>query len=527
MGDRRLLYLGPRQMDAWHWRRGTLTGEAAFLPTETGWRQFAHYLARNAGSRFTLLVNVADEGFQVETIPYLRGADRRRVIDRRLAQAFFDSPLTAAISLGHEKNRRKDERLLLTALGRPDSLLPWLDGLRAADAALSGIFSLPLLAPALFRKLRLPPEPRLLLSVQDQSLRQSFLDKGGLRFSRLTQLHESDGLDDIAPVFAAEAGKLQQYLSSQRLIERGQPLAAHVLAHPGAFETLRAACVDTPTLRFTLLDLTVCARRIGLETAPLDMRAERLFLHLLAVDPPGIQFAGEALRHRFHLVRIRSLFRGAGALTLAACLSLSGKYLFDAHRIAQDADALYKEAALARHRYEEIVGTFPKLPFDYDTLGKALDRYLAEERRGVLPGPFYREISHALQAVPAIEIDRLDWKAGGAESGAANAGDRPPPENAESITVRGRLQLDAEATPRQGLAAFGRFVDALRDGTKRQVEILQSPFDIASGKSSRADITSGTSSRADDAPEKERFQKEISHEFVLLVMRRRGEERGT
>jgi hypothetical protein len=506
MEPRYLLFLGPRQMVAWRWLGGTLTREAAFSPTEIGRRRFASYLAQNAGGHFSLLADVADEGFQVETIPYLRGADRQRVIARRLAQAFFDSPLTAAISLGHEKNRRKDERLLLAALGKPDVFRPWLDGLRAADTALSGIFSLPFLVPALLKKLRLPPEPCLLLSVQDRSLRQSFLDKGELRFSRLTLLHGIDDLGGVAPVFAAEAGKLQQYLSSQRLIERGQPLAVHVLAPPGAFEALRAACADTPALRFRLLDITECARRIGLETdAPWDMRAERLFLHLLAASPPRIQFAGEELRHAFHLARIRSLLRGAGALTLAVCLSLSGKYLFDARRIAQDADALRQEAALARQQYEDIVGTFPSVPVDHGTLGKALDRYLVEERRGVLPGSFYREISRALQAAPAVEIDRLDWKSGGAESGAAE--ERPLPENAESLTVRGRLRLAAGATPRQGLAAFGRFVDGLRAGASLRVEVFQPPFDIASGASSRADALSG---------------EEKSREFGLRGIRERA-----
>jgi hypothetical protein len=488
-------------MDAWRWLGGTLAHEAAFPPTETGWRQFAHYLAQNAGSRFSLLANVADEEFQIETIPYLRGADRQRVVERRLAQAFFGPSLTTAISLGHEKNRRKDERLLLAALGRLDFFQPWLDGLRATDAALSGIFSLPLLAPSLIRKLRLSPDPCLLLSVQDKSLRQSFLEKGELRFSRLTLLHGTDDVGGVAQDFAAEAGKLQQYLSSQRLIERGQTLVAYVLAHPGMFEALRMACVDTPMLRFELLDITACARRIGLKNPPQDAHAERLFLHLLATDPPRMQFAGEELRHGFHLAQARSLLRGTGALALAACLSLSGSYLFDAQRIARDVDALRNEAALARHRYESLVETFPSVPVDHDTLGKALDRYLAEERRSVLPGPFYREISRALEAEPAIEIDRLDWKGGSAES---EAGEEPPPENAESIIVRGRLRLDAGATARQGLAAFGRFVEALRAGTKRRVEILQKPFDIASGASSRADALSG---------------KEKAHEFGLLVIR--------
>ena len=510
MRPQRLLYLGTHQMAAYHWRRGALACEATFPPTEAGVQQFARYLAEHPKSVFSLLANVAEEGFHIETIPYLRGADRQTVIRRKLAQTFFNTPLSAAASLGHEKNRRKDERLLLAALSSPAFFQPWLDAIRAADAALSGIFSLPLLAPALLRKLRLPPEPCLLLSVQDQSIRQSFFDKGELHFSRLTPLQHSS-IAGIAQAFAAESVKLQQYLSSQRLIGRGQAITAHILAHAGAFKAIGNSCVDTPAVRFNVLDINECARRAGLKTELPDSHAEPLFLHLLVADPPGVQFAGDELRHSFRIVQIRSLLQGAGAMTLAACLLLSGKYLFDAHQIGQDAEALRTESALARQRYADIVKTFPSVPTDNETLKSVIDRYLVQERRSTAPDGLYREISRALQAEPSIEIDRLDWRIGGADPDAAGSGNPaanvpPVPEGSESIVVRGMLRLGPNATTRQLLAAFGRFVEALRADAKLRVDVLQQPLDIASG----------TSLRGGDAVREE----EKPRDFGLLVSRR-------
>jgi hypothetical protein len=309
MRPRRLLYLSAHQLTAWLWRSGVLTCEAAFPAAEAGWRPFADYLGENPKSVFSLLANVAEEAFQVETIPCLSGANRRKVVGRRLSQAFYGAHLAAAFSLGYEKGRRKDERLLLAAFTSPALFRPWLDGIAAANAALSGIYSLPLVAAPLLEKLRLPPEPCLLLSVQDQSIRQSFFDKGELCFSRLTPLPRSS-IGGIAQSLAAESVKLQQYLSSQRLIGRGQAITAHVLAHPGAFDSLRTSCVDTQALRFDLLDITECARRAGLKTEPRDTHAETLFLHLLATRPPGIQFAGEDLRHSFRVAQARSGSRG-------------------------------------------------------------------------------------------------------------------------------------------------------------------------------------------------------------------------
>jgi hypothetical protein len=491
-------------MAAWHWRKGALVREAAFPPTEAGFRQFAHYLAQNPKSTFSLLVNVADESFHIETIPYLRGADRQTVIRRRLAQTFFNTPFSAALSLGHEKSRRRDERLLLANLANPAFFRPWLDGIQAMDATLSGIFSLPLIVPELFRILRFPPEPCLLLSIQDQSIRQSFLDRGELHFSRLTPLQQGN-IAGLAQAFSTESARLQQYLSSQRLIGRGQTLTAHILAHPGAFPSIREHCADTPAIRFNLLDITECAKRAGLASVPQDTRAETLFLHLLAARPPATQFAGEDLRHGFRIQRIRSVLRCAGLAVLAAGLALAGKYEYDARRIAQNAVALQAEAARARRHYDEVVETFPQLPIDNETLKRVIERYLAEERRSATPTAFYRQISRALEAEPAVEIDRLDWEAGGF----AGEGGNPSalPENSESIVMRGRLRLEARASARQVLVAFDRFVDALRAGGLR-VEILGQPLDVASGSSLRSGDT-----------EREAQEREKPRDFGLRLRR--------
>ena len=126
MRSQQLLYLSAYQLVAYRWQAGTLSHTAAFADSEEGYRQFADYLRQHARERFALLVNIAEEGFHVETIPFLRGADREAVIRRKLGQIFFNAPLTASQSLGHEKNKRKDERLLLAALTGSEHLAPWL-----------------------------------------------------------------------------------------------------------------------------------------------------------------------------------------------------------------------------------------------------------------------------------------------------------------------------------------------------------------------------------------------------------------
>ena len=213
MRARRLLFLGLHQLTAYHWQGGTLHDEGHFTIGPEGYAEFAAYLRHHSGCTFMLLANVAEEGYQPETIPYLQGRDRQAVIERKLGQYFFGASLACAKSLGYEKNKRKDERLLLTALTNPAFFAPWLAALAEAQVALAGVYSLAQLAPLLLRRLKIA-EPRcLVLSVQDQSIRQSYLENGELHFSRLTPLQNSSQAG-IAQAVASEAGKLQQYLTS-------------------------------------------------------------------------------------------------------------------------------------------------------------------------------------------------------------------------------------------------------------------------------------------------------------------------
>lgn len=493
MKTTRLLYLSAHQMIAYHWQSGVLTAEGQFAATPDGHLEFGDYIARNRTSIFSILANVSEEGFQIETIPFLQGSDRKAIVSRKIGQLFFNATLTASQSLGYAKNKRKNERVMLAALTNDDFFAPWLKAITSAGVALSGIYSLPLLAPSLLKRLRLGEDQYLLLTVQDQSIRQSYFEKGELHFSRLTPLQNSS-IGGIAQTFSSETLKLQQYLASQRLIGRNQSITAHILAHSSAFKAIQSSCVSTPTIHYNILNIEDCAKKTGLRTPPPDTHCEPLFLNLLVTAPPRIQFADDTLRHDHHLGQIRSALHSLGALALLGCLLFSGKLWYENYTVTQETAALRNEANLSHHRYNEIVKTFPPIPTNNETLRRVIDRYVELEKMGATPDGLYHEISRALQAAPSAELDGLDWKVGGAESSPATAANKAPsasavPPDSEAIIVRGTLKLGPNANARQMLGAFNYLLDALKANPALQVDVLQRPFDIESGKSLRGDDT--------------------------------------
>ncbi|MBK7953236.1 MAG: hypothetical protein IPK02_04215 [Candidatus Accumulibacter sp.] len=506
MRSRRLIYFGAQQVRTFHWRAGVLTEEAVFDAGEAGKQRFASYLAANPKSIFTILANVSDEGFHSETIPFLRGADRQAIITRKLGQQFFNATLTTSISLGHEKSRRKDERILLAALTSNEFFAPWLLALATAGAPLAGIYSLPLLGPLLARKLGIPDERCLLLTIQDQSIRQSYLEKGELHFSRLTPLQNSS-IESMAQTFASESRKLQQYLVSQRLLGRQQRITAYLLVHAAARKVVESHCTESVNLSFAILDMDDCAHWCKLKTVPTDTHCEPLFLHLLATSPPRTQFASDAQRHDYQLWRLRSALRRTGAVVLLGSLLWAGKQTYDAHHLNQEIHIIQAEAALSRQRYDQILKTFPPIPTSNENLRRVINRYLDLEKGSGSPTYLWREISRALQGAAAVELDGIEWKVAAAQAPRVAARSdaqryEPPPANSEVAVVRGTLRLGPDSHPRQVLAVFNHLLDTLKRNPQLQVEVLQQPFDVESGKA----LKSGEAAVEDRQPRSFKLQ---------------------
>ncbi len=484
MSGLRLLYLNSHRLGAYGWEGGRLRLEATFEATPEDQEQLGAYLRALPTSTFRLIANVAEESHQIEVIPFLQGRDRRLLIERKISQAFFGAILATSLSLGYEKTRRKNERVLLAALTNSAHFQPWLDVIAAAGAPLAGLYSVSQLGGQLLARLTRPPERCLLVTMQDNSLRESFIVKGIPVFSRMAPLADSS-IAGTAAAMATEAGKLHQYLVGQRQIGRNDAIPVFVLAHPTAVDAVRAACTDTAGLNFEVIDLCDAAARLGLRSPVEDNRCDPLFLQLLATAPPRQQYLAAAQRRDHQLHTFKRVLLGLGAASLAVAVAVATAQLFATldHRqetLALDAD----EAQLAR-RYQEISATFPQLGVGNDVLRQVAGRYQAIERVRRQPADAFGVVSRALDDSPAIELDALEWRiAEAAPMEAANAQSRGGLLQAgEELTViRGTVRLDRTAQPRLIVATFDEFLRRLRADPEARVSVPQQPFDTEPGR---------------------------------------------
>jgi hypothetical protein len=490
---RRLLYLTPHRLVACEWKNGHCRLEGEFA-VESSAGDFLDYLRQHAGSLFSLVTNLAEEGFQVETIPFLQAGDRDAVLTRRLGQTFLGAPLTVAVPLGHERTTRRNERVLLAALTNGNALEPWLQALRQAETRLVGIYSLPLLTPALLDKLRVAKERSIFVTVQDNSVRQSFFDKGHLHFSRLAPIPNSS-ISGLAQLIGSEIAKLQQYLLSQRMIGRGEALVVHVLAHPQALPAL-GQLILPDQLRLQTYSIAEFAPRLGLKEALEDSRAERLFLHLAATHAPRQQFAPPALRKNYRLWQTARAIQAVSAIALVGSVLFAGNQWFQLQVLREETRRHESEAAAGETRYRDIVASFPKLPLSHEHLRQVIARLQEVQPRDSSPTPILKVLGATLAHSPQIELGTLDWTAGGPLSLSKRTEGKSALADNETLLVSGTVQPGPNWTPRQLLAAFEDFLQKLRSADGYTVSVTQQPFDTASGSA----LKSGESAAAAHVP---------------------------
>jgi hypothetical protein len=485
----RLLFLNTHRLSAHAWQRGSLRTEGVFDNDEEGLRQFAEYLSQHRDSQFSLLANVPEEGHALETIPFLQGADRQTLIARKVGQLFFGTPLAAAISLGFEKNQRKNEKLLLSALTNPAHFEPWLRRISDAELPLTGIYTVAQLGGQLLRKLHLLSSRCLLLTVQDHSIRESYLIDGHAHFSRMAPLTDSS-IAGIASAFAAESGKLHQYLIGQRLIGRSESIPVFIIAHPQTIPAIEKTCAESGPLQFKLVDSHHAAAKLKLRTLPEDNRCDPLLLHLLAIAPPEQQFANETHRHHFRLSQIRRGLIAVGLIALLGGVLFAAKETYEAQSLRTEAKTQAASEADLGRRYQEISATFPQLDIDNDTLRRVTSRYADLMRQQRQPASSFTMVSQVLDRMPPIVLEGIEWQNGQIPAlppgpGLAPGAAAPRTGAQEITTVRGSIRLE-RATTRQILAVFDQFVDALRADPAIRINILQRPFDIESGQTLRS-----------------------------------------
>ena len=495
MPKKRLLYLTAHRLTAHSLSRGRLVVDAAFERNDSGLAAFSAYLA---GSRnlYYVVVDVVEEDYHQDTIPELSRKDRRQVLARKLAQRYRDTSLTLSLSLGYDQGERRNEKVLYASFSNTQQFQPWLAALEQSEVRLVGVYSTALLAPPLIKGAGLKSPRCLLVSVQQTGLRQSYVEDGKIRFSRIGRVNLEDAAG-VAAVCAGESARLQQYLVTMRLLPAANtPIDVMVLAAGQYHAALTGACRSTEVLNFHVVNADTQCRAAGLASFPADAPCDALFLHAAATDTPAQQFAQDQHRHHYQLWQIGRGLYGVGMAVLGSGLLYAGVQLFDVYNLRQHIRSDQTEFDAISTEYARVTATFPPTPTSTENLKTTIKEYRTLQSQTASPAYLFAEISKTLASFPQVELERIDWHVGKPpqESGAKAAASKaaaPAAEGAPAAapaadlgyqlaTVSARVVGARRSDVRSITDMASQFMAALRKVPRLEIMNVRMPFDVTS-----------------------------------------------
>ena len=490
--DRRVLLLTADRATLYLARAGRVADALQFPASDEGHTAFARYLAAAPSAPMTLLVDVVEEEYRQDTIPHVFGRDRRAVLSRKFARLFRGTPYWLALAQGREREGRRDERVLLAALTRPEIVTPWVSELLAQRVPIAGIHSLPVLSRELLKQLGAKGQNVLLISVQQASgLRQTFFRDGHLKISRLAAMPRP-GTVPYASYVTSELDKLRRYLNSLALSSREGPLEVYVLSHGDMLAELEQECRDTDTEHYSLVDVAQLAKKLRIAADARTPYSDMLFAQLLLDAPPREQYAQAEETRYFKLHQTRIALLVAGVLTLLGSTAFSTLEFVEALGLKQQALDAAQKAAFYQDRFELARRGLPPTPVEPGDIKQAVDIVAALEARRATPLPWLGALGAELARMPDVRLDDVHWTI--AADPDVVPGARTPPAAASIARNPAYAQYEigivqGEITPFEGdyRAAIAR-VDALAAALRAHpraahVEVLAYPLDVDSASS--------------------------------------------
>lgn len=158
---------------------------------------FVELMEANPKAALYVLVDVIDQSYVRHTLPPVSPLGVNKLVNRRLERDFAPEDIKGSLSLGREKQGRKEWSFLLISLANNASLQQWLDAFLELPNQFMGIFLVPVEAQAFLEDLSAAvtgdtSENRAvwkILVTHDKvsGVRQVVLKDGQLIFTRLTQ----------------------------------------------------------------------------------------------------------------------------------------------------------------------------------------------------------------------------------------------------------------------------------------------------------------------------------------------------
>ncbi|MEO8628214.1 MAG: hypothetical protein ABI612_08935 [Betaproteobacteria bacterium] len=468
---------------------------------------FSSFLRAARGVPVYLMADTVDEDYRFETLPHAFGKDRRQMVERKLKQLYRSTPFYGASLSEREEGKRRDDRYLLAALTNPAVFEPWLRIIVASGLPVAGVFPLPVVTLGLAKKFDIKETNLLLVSKHEAGIRQTFLKNQRFRISRLTPLRAS-GTGGSLESYAEEIRNTRMYLDALNVMHVDDILHIVIVDQDATLAPLgQMVQTGRRNLRAVRYGPEEIVAKVGVDAATLQASPDALHLYLLG-QKRSLEFnlAPPPLTSGYtRYVTSRSMYTAAGAVAALAGVWCAMN-LYQTMSLKDEAQQIASRTRQEQSHYLELTRSFPPSPVPSAKLQQTVD---VAERIGTMsrmPDSVFRVVSAALEKYPAMRLNGLQWRNGGALAEATAAVTNAAPTGLSQSTV---LQIELTAQPgdfRSALVNINNLVRELgRNDSVAEVKVIKMPLNLAS----TGTLAGTTSSQQHEQPQNAQFDVEL------------------
>jgi len=412
----RVLLIEAGRVTLLRWQRRSLRLFAQYRPGPEDFQKFENLLRVEARVPFIIVLDCIEEDFRLENVAHVTGPDREAMLERKVGFAFRGTQFKTARVVGRETDGRKDDRVLMTALTKPELIDPWLSRILNEKLPVQSITSAAYMMELMAATTGLKTKPHVLVTNIEagSGMRQTYLQKGQVIFSRLTPIVDLSD-EGLSTMLLEQSIQTRKYLERIRQLPYDTRVSVHVLAADGMSLEMPVALAESQ-LEFSsqTASSVVSSSTLALESMPAGAIAASL---VQALRGKGLRnvYAVRAMR-RFHFIKriANYLYVSSGAVLLAAVLMTAPTLIDTVSLWQREAETVAQTQPLLQE-YEALRSSFPETPISSSTMQLVVSSFEVMRAQTSNPADLLQWLGNGLLQYPNLQLRTFEWELQGLE----------------------------------------------------------------------------------------------------------------
>jgi len=418
---KRVFYYSGHHLTIFHWKNENCIASFVFNPGEAGFEKFKTYLMETDNTPVRILIDLIEEGFNIEAIPHVGSTDRRAIISRMIERQYRKSiDYVYYKIIGRETGGRRDDILLCSVLSNPEILEPWLNVLNECNTSICGIWSLPQLSQSLLLKLDIKIPNILMISQQVPNiLRQTFIKNGVFQSSRSAVVNLQDA--SIGQYISLEVEQTIRFIANQRHIGFDENIEVHIMCRECDIQGIKNCCTDSVSLSFHYHKLSDIINILGCNLQTIEQNSQKttddckvIFSYVCALKllPVG-HYGNQSLFVKYYEQMFSRALYALSSVILLLSVIITLTCISDSNALDKEIITLKEQAEVVNNQYKKNLLKLEHKLFKAQSMQSSV--LLAKKIQGyksLSPQNFMSDISRILTrtGMNGTEITRIRWQ---------------------------------------------------------------------------------------------------------------------